>query len=410
MKTEKTNLWQMIKISFPLASIWAGAQVGPALASGSTVASYFVKYGSMSIWSIVICMFVCGIFIFFGCEAGRVYGAKDYNESLYAALWKFGDIPAVRKTASVINDILTICACTLTCSLMYNMLSNVFIAVFGVGYNFALALCLIIFTVFLMWGTGLLEKLSTPVAIGLAVCFLLMFILGWTQYDHDMVTHFLVDTWDLPEGFKAGALMCWAYLGIQYGTCKNACMYTKKYTSWKNSLVTAVLGWFINCVFLILSSLNVMQFYPESITQNAPHMWIILEFYQNTPWMQWIYYICMFLACISTAVAVMLGVIIRFRRLIFKATSKVNEKTQTIILAFLVSAVPIALSFAGLLTIMSTYYSKVGTANMWFGLITYGILLPISYFALGKAKREKMAEEVLAAAPVEAAAAVEAEQ
>ena len=51
---EKWSWKHWIKIGFPVSCVWIGAQVGPALAAGTTAATYFAKFGSIGIWSALI--------------------------------------------------------------------------------------------------------------------------------------------------------------------------------------------------------------------------------------------------------------------------------------------------------------------------------------------------------------------
>ena len=98
----------------------------------------------------------------------------------------------------------------------------------------------------------------------------------------------------------------------------------------------------------------------------------------------------MILACVSTAVTAIISLVVRWKPIVFK-NSKLNDFAQQGILSSVLMAICIALSFLGMTTIMSEYYSKVGTLNLWMGIIPYLVIWPINYFRMGKKKREELA-------------------
>ena len=48
-------------------------------------------------------------------------------------------------------------------------------------------------------------------------------------------------------------------------------------------------------------------------------------------------------------------------------------------------------SLVGMTTIMSKYYSMVGTLALILGIVPYGIIFPIKYFRTPKEERERLA-------------------
>ena len=377
-------------ICFPVAAVWIGGQVGPALAAGTTAKTYFASFGSYGIWSAIISQIACGILIFFGSELGRIRKCRDYKSSSQFALGRLGEIKWFWKLYLILTDILTFVAMCLTSALMFNMMGQVLIAIFHCSTFVAYVICAVLFVISVMWGTDVLAKLSTGLTIAMVFCFALIFGFGWVLSRENALHFFNVFDTLGTTGSQAFA-MCWAYIGIQYGFSRTCCMFNQRFTSWRHSLWVAIAGVVVNCVFLILSILNVLCYYPESFTYDAPHLQIILNFYSEiAPWMQWIYYITMILACVSTAVTAIISLVVRWKPIVFK-NSKLNDFAQQGILSSVLMAICIALSFLGMTTIMSEYYSKVGTLNLWMGIIPYLVIWPINYFRMGKKKREELA-------------------
>lgn len=376
------------KIAFPIACVWIGSQVGPALASGSTAANYFAKFGSIGPWMAILSQIFVAFFVFFGLENGRVYKAQNYAESYISAWGRLGENKVFAKIITVINDILTLISTFLTCGLMYSMLgTSVICALTGLSNTWGIILCSLIFLVCIMWGLGVLKALSTILTLMLAVCFLILYILG-TGVGFSDPSQF-IGTWNLPEGVGPAVSMCIGYIGIQYSFCKQACMFTEKFTSAKHSLATVIIGGAINALFLVISTINLWYFYPDALAQNAPHLWSILNYYPG--WAVGIYYVTSAAACISTAITGLLSMTVRFRPIFFKKDSQISERMQNVILSIVLMVICAMVSLLGMNTIMGTYYSKVGTLALILGIVPYGILLPIRYFTTPKAERERLA-------------------
>jgi len=394
MERTKFQLQDIFKVCFPVAAVWIGTQVGPALAAGTTAANYFARFGSWGLWSAFISQIACGVLIFFGSELGRVMKCRDYKTGSQMALGRLGRVDWFWKIYMVIRDILTLVALCLTSGLMFNMMGQVLMNIFGISISTACIVCAAIFIFCVMWGIDFLKKLSSGITIALVVCFILIFAIGWAL-THENAVHFLT-AWDtLGTSGSAAFAMCWAYIGIQYGFAGTCCMYNKDFTSWKHSFWMAVVGVLFNCFFLALSILNVWCFYPDSLTFDAPHLSIILEYYSKiAPWMKWIYYITMILASVSTAVGAIVSLVVRWKPVIFKKggpLGDVPDVWQQASLSTVLMVVCIAISFLGMTTIMSTYYSKVGTVNLWLGLLPYLVTWPVIYFSMGAKKREELA-------------------
>lgn len=390
MRTKSFSFKDVFTICFPVAAVWIGGQVGPALAAGTTGKSYFAMFGSQGIWSIVLSQVACGVLIFFGSELGRIHKCRDYKQSLQMGLGRFGQIGWLWKIYLVLTDVLTFVALCLTSALMFNMMGQVLMEVFKCSTFVAYVICAALFILSVMWGTDVLAKLNAAITILLVVCFGMIFVIGWKLNSAGALHFFNVyDT--LGTTGSAAFAMCWAYIGIQYGFSGTCCMFNQKFTSWKHSFWMAFVGVVICIIFLFLSVLNIWCFYPDSFNYDAPHLGIIVNYYsQIAPYMQWVYYITMVFACISTAVTAIISLVMRWKPVVFK-NSKLSDVSQQAIIAIVLMAVCIALSFLGMTTIMSKYYSKVGTLNLWRGLIPYLIIWPINYFRLGREKREALA-------------------
>lgn len=385
---EKWSWKHWIKIGFPVSCVWIGAQVGPALAAGTTAATYFAKFGSIGIWSALISQLACAYFIFFGLEIGRVYKIRNYKDSYLLAWGRIAENKVVAKILTIVNDILTIVAACLTSALMFSMMGvSVISQLTGCSPTVGLILTALIFLVVIMWGLGVMKAISTILTIMLVVCFALLYFLGLSTGTSDPAV--FTRAWNLPMGFGPAAAMCWAYIGIQYGTCKSCCMYTDKFNHVKDSWITAIVGALINTLFLVVSTLNLWYFYPEALEQNAPHLWIILNYYPT--WTTILYYATSVAACISTAAAVLIGITRRFVPVFFKSDSKVKPMYRDMIVSSVLMVICAFVSLAGMTTIMGKYYSMVGTLALILGIVPYGIIFPIKYFRTPKEERERLA-------------------
>ena len=166
-------------------------------------------------------------------------------------------------------------------------------------------------------------------------------------------------------------------------------MYTDKFNHAKDSWITAIVGALINTLFLVVSTLNLWYFYPEALEQNAPHLWIILNYYPT--WTTILYYATSVAACISTAAAVLIGITRRFVPVFFKSDSKVKPMYRDMIVSSVLMVICAFVSLAGMTTIMGKYYSMVGTLALILGIVPYGIIFPIKYFRTPKEERERLA-------------------
>ena len=367
-----------LKIAFPVASVWFGALVGPSMISGVFAASYFAPYGAAGLLLPMLSMGLAAFIIAMGAEVVRKYRVFNYYDYAGCLYGKFG------RFLTPMLEIYMVIAMIVGGSAVVSMGGIFFNDLTGLPNLFGAILVAAISIVLVLWGDKLVRASSTLMSVIMIVGMILLSLFAVLHRSEEAVK--IVSTFYLPEGVSlrtgvSGAIA----LGLS-----NACnaltlsAVEQNVTKSTHSAAIGVCSFVLNSSAFILSTLLLLPYCPEALTQAVPVLSIVNRFLvQNAPWLPAVYSVTMFLALLSSGAPQLHAVVSRVRPLFPKTGALSDGVVSGSVIGIVYFACCIFISRVGLQTIIGKGYSMLGYLAIPLIVIPVCVLIPL------RTRREK---------------------
>ncbi len=359
-----------LRVAFPVASVWFGAVVGPSMVSGAFAIVYFAPYGAWGVIFPMLAMAIAAVVIGMGANIARRFQAYEYNLYSKKLYGRFA------KILSPILEIYMLIAMCVGGSAVIAMSAVFFLDLFGIpefaGAVIMSAICIVL----VLWGDVLVRYASSVMSVVMIAGLVVLAVLIISQRGAAMAD--IMENWYVPEeaSVKAGAV---GAIALGLSNCCNALTLSSVEQKVKNKRECAAIGvlsFIMSSMAFILSTLMVLPYCPEALTDTIPVLNIIKEYLiENVPWLHTIYVVTMILALISSGVPQLHAVASRLEKIYpRKWKSKLRKNALSGVLYF---AVCIVVSFLGLEKIINYGYSFLGYAAIPLLAVPICILWPV---------------------------------
>lgn len=350
-----------------IASTWFGLHCGGGFATGAQGVLYFTQYGAWELVTTFIAAALMGIYAYLlwdYCRLAQTYTYRSAYDSIFHPYGKiFGSI----------HEILYLMILVMAMGAVFSGAANVTITIFP-QIPYALGVLIVATLVFFMtiYGDRILLRFSTSLSILLISSIVMMSIAGMAS-NPDAIREVIVN-WETGDATFFDALVsAIVYVGFQttvmVGTVSVAqSLKTPSDTKW-----AGFFGFLLNFVIMIFVCTMMLGFYPAVVGQQLPII-TILEGIGN-PYLTGIYYLALYLACITTGITLVFSLVRRLNPVLRPVIS--NDRTRDRVLSIGIIVVCYLISLFGLLAIIGKGYGMVGYLSIPLVYLPSLIIVPL---------------------------------
>lgn len=376
-----------MRIAFPIASVWYGALVGPSMVSGMFCAIYFAPYGAWGLITPMISMALAAVIIatgVWGASKFKTYEYSTYGGNIYGRFSRY---------LMPILEIYLMLAMILSGAAVIDMSATFFCDLLGMPKLVGAILMAIINSLLVLWGDKLVRASSTVISVVLLGGFFLLVVFAVYMRQDQLASIF--SHWTVPEGVTfASGIMPAINLGLSNAInavtmCSVAQTIRGGGEGNRDSIWVGVFCFVLSSVNFIASTLMLLPYAPEALTQAVPNMYIIKSFLmEKAPWLPTLYNIVMLFALAGAPQVY--TVTSRMLKLYPRKGLFEKELNCNIVSSIIYQTICILVSFLGLRTIISRGYTYLGYIGLWIVVVPVCVLMPIGFYR--KAKTAKAAE------------------
>jgi uncharacterized membrane protein YkvI len=366
---------------FGVAFVWFSTHFGGGFASGAQLYTYFIRYGIWSLIMPVVAMAYNAFFFYYCFRYARkheVYDYRSYNDSFYG---RFAPI------FSNLFEFLYIVVMCIAPAVAFATGGATLNTVTGLPYY----LCTLIIGVFIfivaIFGTDLVRRVSTVLSIViiaglLAVC----------------IPNIVVNADGIRASIKAmtaaggsasfGRALYSAFLYGTFQLCNVAVFvqHGKTFAKPEDAKKSAILGWIINSVLMLLVVLGILTVYtdPKMASQSVPALFMVQKGV-GTAFFTPIISILIILGAVTTAVNMVAAMVKRIGTAIETPEEKAKTDAgkpivKTMIISLLCCVADFGIAQFGLITLISKAYSFIAYLAIPVILIPYIIHMIVTRF------------------------------
>ena len=353
------------KEKFAVASTQFGGVLGAGVASGATVALYFIqKGGYCAAAASVLALLILFALYYIGMETAREYNLENHTQ-LYNLF--YGN--------SVLKKFLTPLA---NITVFYMMILSSAMAFAGagtivsqytnlspiVGGLIVGVLCILV----VFFGLEVFKKLQSWMFVILTVCYVVTLVNGGAENLKTVVA----SRW-MPETASVGKMLWWAlsFIGLYVGFLPILIMSGKKLTTAKDVGEMLGIGFVLNASAFILPTFAILAYSPAASLESIPAAYVVNL--SGIPHFTEIYLILLFLALISTGASCLVTIGAQLSPYLPKKIE--SERTRNSIVYILFAVI---FAFFAPLGMASTLKLLAPIANY---LCIFSLVLPIVVFA-----------------------------
>lgn len=340
-----------------VAAVWFGGHIGPGFATGTSMTTWFVRYGVFALFLPIVSMAVTAGVMYFMVEFARRNKVNNYKG---LALGIYGE-----KNGKIMTILYDLCfLVTVMCAggLCISGEATLLETHLGIPYWVGAAVTIAVAALLCLYGSKVLSNASAYMMYFILAVVVLIVVMSFAFGDYDISGSFANASANAKDTSFISALWHAVLYGcFQASLCFNVISVSDVLEDSKESKKAIGLGYVLNIVlmiivcFMMLTYTNVFDICSESLP-----MYAILS-RLNFGWLTWLYVILMTLAVLSSAAGLAYAGTVRFAP-VLKSIS--NEKARSaVITVFLLGLATLAASF-GLKSVMSTGNSINGYVSI----------------------------------------------
>ncbi len=341
----------LIGAAFTFMTGWFGG----GWATGQLAGKYGARFG----WAGLFVPMIGVLLIIFATtwiimEFARLYNVWDYANFM-SCFYGHPIFKAIFDVIQILGLPLTFAGCVAT-------FASTLVDYVGGSYIMWVIIFAVLVMLSVMWGTAILNKISTVMGVGILVLLVAIFafiiksgyganvtemIANRTMYDSYGSTLYNggISLYMLSAGMALSVLPCFEPVQTRKDVTKT-CLFNLLFVS----------------AFIMIVTFNVLAFMPESVQEAIPMMYIMRTM-GVTSWMMPIYVVVVLLAVLSTANAMCTGYGRRFMNFQFVKKMKANDQKKMIIISLLIIAISSVVSMLGITNIFYTGFTIMSYMN-----------------------------------------------
>ena len=357
------------KEKFAVASTQFGGVLGAGVASGATVALYFIqKGGYCAAAASVLALLILFALYYIGMETAREYNLENHTQ-LYNLF--YGN--------SVLKKFLTPLA---NITVFYMMILSSAMAFAGagtivsqytnlspiVGGLIVGVLCILV----VFFGLEVFKKLQSWMCLAMFVILTVCYVVTLVNGGAENLKTVVASRW-MPETASVGKMLWWAlsFIGLYVGFLPILIMSGKKLTTAKDVGEMLGIGFVLNASAFILPTFAILAYSPAASLESIPAAYVVNL--SGIPHFTEIYLILLFLALISTGASCLVTIGAQLSTYLPKKIE--SERTRNSIVYILFAVI---FAFFAPLGMASTLKLLAPIANY---LCIFSLVLPIVVFA-----------------------------
>ena len=336
-----------------VAAVWVGGHFGPGFATGTSMTTWFARYGAIGLLLPLISMAITAGVMYFMTEFARKNNATNYKSFAVSAYGEKGG-----KFMTIMYDIVFLVTVMCAGGLCISGLAALLEQHLGLSYWTGASIAIVVSALLCLYGSALLSKASA---------YMMYFIIGVTALV--VVMSFIFGEYDLAGAFANSAENAldpsfgnavWKavlYGFFQSGLCFNLMSVSDVLEDSKASKKAAAAGYAINVALMVLVILMLFSYTNiYSICEESLPIYSILS-RLGFDWLTWAYVILMCLAVFSSAAGLAFAGTVRFDS-ILKGIE--NKKVRSAIITVVLLGLATAAASFGLKPLMSTGNAIIG--------------------------------------------------
>lgn len=378
-KIEKTRQKSMIPAYVGIAAVWFGTHVGPGVASGKQVVSYYASYGKLGIFTPIIAMALLGLAIYFALEYSRVNGIHDFKSFTNKFFHPY------EKLFSNFFELCFLLTSLLAPGLCIATSARLMEQFFGLNVWGGTVLMVLMSVLLVIYGANLVKAASTGLTVGILVILATIVTMGIKAGSGTIAQNWSNSSFtDFP--LLSGVWIAISYAGFQStGIIGNCISVSDGLSSRKDSIKAAVLGTSLNALMLVSIVLVNYAFQPESINSLLPNYYIVQQF--GIPVFETAYVIFVIMASLSTIITFAFSLVVRFgkKELLIKKIK--NEKYRSLLIVSVMLILDVIVSTFGIAQIINIGYKYLGYFSI------FVVMFPFILIGIKKTNEMKMLEK-----------------
>ena len=336
-----------------VAAVWIGGHFGPGFATGTSMTTWFVRYGVIGLVLPLISIAITAGVMYFMIEFARRNQANSYKAFALSAYGEKGG-----RVMTLMYDVVFLVTVMCAGGLCVSGLASLLEAHLGLPYWGGAALTIAIAAVLCLYGSALLSKASAYMMYFIIGVTVLIVVMSFAFGDYDLAGAFANSATNAKAaGFGRAIWKSILYGFFQSSLCFNVISVSDVLENKEASKKAAGAGYLINVVLMILVILMLFSYTNIfAVCEEALPIYTILT-RLGFSWLTWAYVILMTLAVLSSAAGLAYAGTVRFDPILKSIGNK--QVRSAMITVFLLGLATFAASF-GLKSLMSTGNSIIG--------------------------------------------------
>jgi uncharacterized membrane protein YkvI len=351
-----------------IASVWFGTHVGPGVASGKQIVSYYASYGKLGFFTPIIAMALLGLAIYFALEFSRVNEIHDFKSFTNKFFHPY------EKLFSTFFEICFLVTSLLAPGLCIATSAQLLEQLFGLNIWIGTVAVVIISVILVIYGANLVKAASTGLTIGILTILTIIVTLGVKAGSGTIALNWS-NTSFTDFSIMSGIWAAISYAGFQStGIIGNCISVSDGLSSRRDSIKTAALGTFLNAMMLSSIALVIYAFQPESINSLLPNFYIVQQL--GIPVFETVYVLFVIMASLSTIITFAFSLVVRFgnKELLVKRIK--SERNRNLLIVLIMLILDVIVSTFGIAQIINIGYKYLGYFSIFvvmFPFILVGI-------------------------------------
>ena len=336
-----------------VAAVWVGGHFGPGFATGTSMTTWFVKYGAIGLLLPLLSMAVTAGVMYFMAEYARQFKAFNYKTLAISA---YGDKGG--KFMTIMYDLVFLVTVMCAGGLCISGLASVLQQHLGLNYWIGATFTIVVAAVLCLYGSKLLSKASAYMMYFIIGVTALIVVMSFAFGDYDLGAAFAnssANAADVSIGTVIWKSILYGF--FQSSLCFNVMSVSDVLDDAKETKKAILAGYAINVGLMIPVILMLFSYTNNyAICAESLPIYSILS-RLGFGWLTWIYVILMTLAVLTSAAGLAFAGTVRFDSVLKGIENK--QARRAIITVVLLGIATAAASF-GLKSLMSTGNSIIG--------------------------------------------------
>lgn len=355
-----------------IAAVWFGTHVGPGIASGKQVVSYYATFGKLGIFTPLIAMALLGLAIYYALEYSRVHNVHDFKTFTNKFFHPY------ERLFSTFFEICFLVTCLLAPGLCIATSAQLLQQFFGINVWIGTGLMVAVSIILVIYGAELVKLASTGLSVGIIIILAVIVSLG-VRAGNTTIAEYWASTSFTDFPMMSALWIAISYAGFQStGIIGNCISVSNGLGSKGDSAKAAIIGTVLNGSLLASIALVNYGFQPESFDSLLPNFYIVQQL--NIPVLETVYVLFVLMASLSTIITFAFSLVVRFGNKKWLIENIGSQRNRNLFIVLVMLILDVIVSTFGIASIINIGYRYLGYFSI------FVVMFP---FILVGIKREK---------------------